>query len=285
MPPSRFSQVSRYRNITLSHSKADQRFSELGLASPSSTLTDLGSFLQISSTFPNIIFTKSFQGGLLLLDSKATGKYAKDPPLISLGSHHQQLNEFTICPFQNNRDEILIATSGGGRDSSTQNEILLHKVSGCLSLPSNDTPTSSSSKGRLETRVEKTLHTWSGGGGGGGITKLAFHPTCPSLLLSASSSSGLVNIWHTSYGSTEEPVMSVGSESSSGCWDAKWSFDGKFVGTTSKDGTVNIWDPRASQTEPLAVSVLKGADLRDYKDETDSSSLMAYRPPQHMLPK
>lgn len=226
MPPSRFSQVSRYRNAVLSNSKPEERFSELSLAS----MPDSGSGKLLAiSPISSHIFIRSCNScnSLIFLPHTATRKYAKQPPILH-NACSGQLGDFDLCSFQSNQDEILLAAG------SLQGEITLQHVrltlhddifdpAASITLPAQE----------LNASVLKVPT-------GNSVNLLHFHPTCSSLFFTASNQNSSIQVWDSTTQSS--PVLQYDSGSLQ--WDAKWSLDGRQIASIGKDTLVRLWDPR-----------------------------------------
>ncbi|UZJ52545.1 hypothetical protein CBS101457_001865 [Exobasidium rhododendri] len=217
MPPSHFSQVSRYRNCTLSQSKPLDRFSELSLASPPDS--GVGRLLAISPVTSHIFARSSTSpNALIILPEDGTKKYGKQPPLLPNASSGQ-IGDFDLCSFQEDEARVLLAAG------SLQGDISLQEVL----LPTQERASSSSNVTTLNASTGKPINI------------LSFHPTCNSLFLTASSQDSAIQLWDSTT-LTEVQKWQAASPS----WDAKWSPDGHQMAWSGKDSVVRLWDPRSS---------------------------------------
>jgi WD40 repeat protein len=232
MAPSRFSQVSRFRNAVLSQSKAQDRYSELNLASSPDNAS--GKLIAISPVSSHIFArSASAPNSLLVLPSRATRKYGKQPPILHNASSGS-LGDFDLCGFQGEEERILLACG------SMQGDITIQQVQ----LPKHEdltdqtTPIVLSQQYQSESlmRSEKSA-----------INILHFHPTCQSLFFTSASDS--IKIWDAGKASA---VLEWKVESPQ--WDAKWSADGSQVVGSGKDTLVRLWDPRSSAMSSVSQS-------------------------------
>jgi WD40 repeat protein len=233
MPPSRFSQVSRYRNQTLTYAKPEERFSELSLGS----LPDSGSgkLLAVTPTSSHIFARSSTSpNALIVVPDTAFRKYGKQPPVLHNASSGQ-LGDFDLSQFQDREDEVMLATG------SLQGDVALQRVH----LPLHDSsdqsspvilPPQDSSPSSNKTPTAKAINL------------VAFHPTCSSLFLTASNQESSINLWDA-----DKPSPVLHFDSGSSQWDAKWSPDGRQLAAYGKDAKVRLWDPRNSNESIVSI--------------------------------
>lgn len=233
MPPSRFSQVSRYRNSILSQSKAQDRFSELSLASPADN--GVGKLLAVSPVSCHIFARSSTApNALIVLPEFATRKYGKQPPLVSNASSGQ-IGDFDTCAFQQDQDRVLLAVGSLQGDLSLQ-EVRLPEQ------PSDQVtplvlPTHESTVTLLKSSTAKPINL------------LTFHPTCQSLFLTGSNQDSTIHLWDFNKSSAVQEW-----QGGSPLWDAKWSPAGRQVAGSGKDAVIRLFDPR--KPESCIVSVI-----------------------------
>jgi WD40 repeat protein len=234
MAPARFSQVSRYRNATLTQAKPDERFSELSLGSTPDSGS--GKLLAVSPTSSHIFARSSTSpSALIVLPHSATRKYGKQPPLFHNASSGQ-LGDFDVCHFQDNDEEVLLAAGSLQGDVTVQRvKLPLHNVpsdqTASVTLPAQDP-----SPALFKTPTSKA------------IVLLSFHPTSSPLFLTASNQESTIDIWDSNRSSSV-----IHFDGGSSHWDAKWSPDGRQLAAYDKDAKVRLWDPR-NATECVVVS-------------------------------
>ncbi|KAK0538473.1 hypothetical protein OC834_000413 [Tilletia horrida] len=112
--------------------------------------------------------------------------------------------------------------------------------------------------------ADKVVAEWSGGSigsGNGPITALEIHPHASGLLLAAQASG--VHLVQLRPDGGAQTVLQLGSGAQQ-LHSAGWSVDGALLGTTSADQRLALWDPRASVSQPAAVTSapIHGAKLR-----------------------
>lgn len=84
------------------------------------------------------------------------------------------------------------------------------------------------------------------------VSKVAFHPANPDVLLTSTNSSISIYDLHSD---ASDPRIQLEAFSPKGIWDVAFSWDGKLVGAVGKDGTVGVYDPRQKR-EALQVCFL-----------------------------
>lgn len=234
MPPSRFSQVSRYRNATLTTAKPLERFTELGSGSvPDSgigrvigTTAASGHIFARTSTSPN---------SLLILPANAPKKYAKQPPLLH-GICQGVLGDFDLARWQEDQGKTLLAAGSLSGAISVRN-VNLPELEGNADQSTVTLPTQSSDEINLSSQA----------GTGGSVTSLQFHPNVQSLLASSSLQSNSVQLWDVKAG-TSAANWDAGTPQ----YDIKWSVDGSLLAGSGKDATVRLWDARQSGSSTAA---------------------------------
>ena len=250
MPPSRFSQVSRYRNAVLSQSKAQERYSELSL---SSTADSGGGKLLAVTAVSSHIFARSSiaPNALITLAEDGTGKYGKQPPVLSNASSGP-IGDFDVCPFQHDPDRVLLAAA------SLQGDISLQEVQ----LPATQQQDSHDASNAQAPSSASMLKSPAGKG----INMLSFHPSCPSLFLTASGQDDVLQVWDSNASS---PVLHWQGGSSH--WDAQWSPDGSQLAACGKDTVVRLWDPRHTESSAVVSAGESGCASSDMASDCSSS--------------
>ncbi|MCO5598739.1 hypothetical protein L7F22_052837 [Adiantum nelumboides] len=228
MPPSRFSQVSRYRNATLTTAKPLDRFTELGIGSVPDS--GIGRVIGITASSGHIFArTNSSPNSLLVLPPNAPKKYAKQPPLLH-GICQGILGDFDLAKWQEDQGKTLLAAGS---------------LSGAISVRTVNLPEIDENAEQINVALpaqssgEISLTQQSGISGS--ITSLQFHPNIQSLLASSSLQSNNVQLWDVKAG-TSVASWDAGTPQ----YDIKWSVDGNILAGSGKDATVRLWDARQS---------------------------------------
>lgn len=81
-----------------------------------------------------------------------------------------------------------------------------------------------------------------------------FHPNTSGLLLTNQGSD--IQVWDIGNGGEAKAVHAV-TGAQKGHWSVSWSQAGRFIQTTGKDNTLNLWDVRQSKDKPIAVGDLR----------------------------
>ncbi|SPO37720.1 uncharacterized protein PSFLO_03196 [Pseudozyma flocculosa] len=213
MPPSRFANVSKWRNALLTPAKQQHRFHELGLATP----PDSGTLVAASSDW--IIARANTTGTLLFLPHHSPGKYAKQPPTYHAAS--APISDLALSHFD---DGLLAVASENGA-------IALHTLPPPPTADAAFPPALDPPPQRL-IDLEPVAATKP-------VSSLAFHTTTSNLLAaSAHSSVALYDV------NAAKPTITF--DAPSPLLSLDWSQDGVNLASIAKDGVVSIWDPRSS---------------------------------------
>lgn len=233
MPPSRFGQVSRYRNATFTPAKAHERFSELGLGA----LPDNGGGRLLAVTpVSGHVFARSGNGSnaLIILAPGSPRKYAKQPPTLQ-GACQGTLADFDLSRFQENENTAMIAAG------SAQGSLTIKTVT----LPANEDE-QTSIKSEKEAVTPQAV-------GGAPVTAVKFHPASAPIVAAASNAGNHLRVYDATRSQAAKPVLEW--DAGTPQWDIAWSADGSQCAGAGKDLMVRIWDAR--QTKVANVSRLK----------------------------
>lgn len=230
MPPSRFAQVSRWRNLEATPAKAGVgRYEEIGLAAQPD---NVGSTLLLSSpSTPAHILARAAASpkNLLVLDASKVGKLArKVPSFVAAPAGASALADWDVAPW----NEPLPLLAAGGSDGS----VVIRE----LRLSSDDP-------------VASEVARIPAPSGSKPIVAVKFHPTTANLLLVATTDS--LKVWDISArGDASNLVIEL--EAPKKIVDARWSLDGKLLAVAGVQGSnsiVSLYDPRAGAAS-IAVS-------------------------------
>ncbi|PWN35471.1 DUF1900-domain-containing protein [Meira miltonrushii] len=234
MPPSRFSQVSRYRNATLTTAKPLERFTELGIGSVPDS--GIGRVIGVTAASGHIFArTSTSPNSLLVLPSNAPKKYAKQPPLLH-GICQGVLGDFDLAKWQEDQGRTLLAAGSLSGAISVRN-VNLPELEGSADQSTVALPAQSSGETSLSSQA----------GTSGSVTSLQFHPNVQSLLASSSLQSNIVQLWDVKAG-TNVAHWDAGTPQ----YDIKWSVDGSLLAGSGKDATVHLWDARQGGSNTAA---------------------------------
>ncbi|KAN0064848.1 hypothetical protein ACQY0O_001905 [Thecaphora frezii] len=212
MPPSRFANVSKWRNAIVAPAKSDQRYHELGLAPP----PDAGSFVRVSSDW--IVAKAANSASLLLLPHRSVGKYARQPP--SFHASPTAISDFALSHF----DDGLAAV---GADNGG---VAVYR------LPNREAPDAVFPP--VLTQTPELLINLNASGAAP-VSSLAFHPTSSGLL--SASRHNTVAVYDVV---SANPALELAAQSP--VLSIDWAQDGISLAATSKDGIVSLFDARAS---------------------------------------
>lgn len=230
MPPSRFAQVSRWRNLESTPAKAGVgRYEEIGLAPQPD---NAGSTLLLASpSAPGHILARAAGSpkSLLVLDANVVGKLArKVPSFVAAPAGASALADWDVAPW---KDGAPLLAAGGSDGSVVIRE---------LQLGSEDP--SASEVARIAAPA-----------GSKPVVAVKFHPTTANLLLVATADS--LKVWDITARGDESSLI-IELEAPKKIVDARWSLDGKLLAVAGVQGSssvVSLYDPR-NGAAPIAVS-------------------------------
>lgn len=236
MAPSRFGNISSYRNSLLTALNPPDRYEELSSCSNPSSLTP-----SICSSLTHLISTNSNPSNLTYLKHSNKGKFSNQPP--NFHAINGNISDFKVSDLIHssfNSQLLAVANQSSNINIFRINDQIQFK-SQEVEGEEEDSPTLISSID-LSTSISSSIS----------ISSLAWHPNSQDLLLVSSSNhtGNAVEIWDISM---EAPISSIQLHTESPALVASWSMDGKYVLASCKDGKLRIWDPR-KDVKPLVVS-------------------------------